>query len=207
SISKEFDSPNGVPLSAMVFGGRRAKTAPLVYQSLDWVNGVFVGSIMASETTAAASGAVGVVRRDPMAMLPFCGYNMGDYFQHWLNIGKDVGDKVPKIFHVNWFRLDDEGHFLWPGFGENLRVLLWILDRCEDKVGAVETPIGYLPKPEDINLEGIDVTEETLKELLSVDKELWLEDTVRIEDFYNKIGNTVPKELRNELTKLKKKLS
>ena len=207
SISKEFDSPNGVPLSAIIFGGRRAKTAPLVYQSLDWVNGVFVGSIMASETTAAASGAVGVVRRDPMAMLPFCGYNMGDYFQHWLNIGKDVGNKVPKIFHVNWFRLDDEGHFLWPGFGENLRVLLWILKRCEDKVGAVETPIGYLPKPEDINLEGIDVTKETLKELLSVDKDLWLEDTVRIEEFYNKIGDTVPKELWNELAKLKKKLT
>lgn len=207
SISKEFDSPNGVPLSAIIFGGRRAKTAPLVYQSLDWVNGVFVGSIMASETTAAASGAVGVVRRDPMAMLPFCGYNMGDYFQHWLNIGKDVGNKVPKIFHVNWFRLDDEGHFLWPGFGENLRVLLWILKRCEDKVGAVETPIGYLPKPEDINLEGIDVTKETLKELLSVDKDLWLEDTVRIEEFYNKIGDTVPKELWNELAKLKKKLA
>ncbi len=207
SISKEFDSPNGVPLSAIIFGGRRAKTAPLVYQSLDWVNGVFVGSIMASETTAAASGAVGVVRRDPMAMLPFCGYNMGDYFQHWLNIGKDVGNKVPKIFHVNWFRLDDEGHFLWPGFGENLRVLLWILKRCEDKVGAVETPIGYLPKPEDINLEGIDVTKETLKELLSVDKDLWLEDTVRIEEFYNKIGDTVPKELWNELAKLKKNLT
>ena len=207
SISKEFDSPNGVPLSAIIFGGRRAKTAPLVYQSLDWVNGVFVGSIMASETTAAASGAVGVVRRDPMAMLPFCGYNMGDYFQHWLNIGKDVGNKVPKIFHVNWFRLDDEGHFLWPGFGENLRVLLWILKRCEDKVGAVETPIGYLPKPEDISLEGIDVTKETLKELLSVDKDLWLEDTVRIEEFYNKIGDTVPKELWNELAKLKKKLT
>jgi phosphoenolpyruvate carboxykinase (GTP) len=207
SISKEFDSPNGVPLSAIIFGGRRAKTAPLVYQSLDWVNGVFVGSIMASETTAAASGAVGVVRRDPMAMLPFCGYNMGDYFQHWLNIGKDVGNKVPKIFHVNWFRLDDEGHFLWPGFGENLRVLLCILKRCEDKVGAVETPIGYLPKPEDINLEGIDVTKETLKELLSVDKDLWLEDTVRIEEFYNKIGDTVPKELWNELAKLKKNLT
>lgn len=207
SISKEFDSPNGVPLSAIIFGGRRAKTAPLVYQSLDWVNGVFVGSIMASETTAAASGAVGVVRRDPMAMLPFCGYNMGDYFQHWLNIGKDVGNKVPKIFHVNWFRLDDEGHFLWPGFGENLRVLLWILKRCEDKVGAVETPIGYLPKPEDISLEGIDVTKETLKELLSVDKDLWLEDTVRIEEFYNKIGDTVPKELWNELAKLKKNLT
>lgn len=206
-ISKEFDSPNGVPLSAIVFGGRRAKTAPLVYQSFDWVNGVFVGSIMASETTAAASGAVGVVRRDPMAMLPFCGYNMGDYFQHWLDIGKDVGNKVPKIFHVNWFRLDNEGHFEWPGFGENLRVLLWILDRCDNKVDAVETPIGYLPKHEDISLEGIDVSKETLKDLLSVDKKLWLDDATAVEEFYGKIGETLPKELKEELTKLKKRLA
>lgn len=206
-ISKEFDSPNGVPLSAIVFGGRRAKTAPLVYQSFDWVNGVFVGSIMASETTAAASGAVGVVRRDPMAMLPFCGYNMGDYFQHWLDIGKDVGNKVPKIFHVNWFRLDNEGHFEWPGFGENLRVLLWILDRCDNKVDAVETPIGYLPKHEDISLEGIDVTKETLKDLLSVDKKLWLDDATAVEEFYGKIGETLPKELKEELAKLKKRLA
>ncbi len=206
-ISKEFDSPNGVPLSAIVFGGRRAKTAPLVYQSFDWVNGVFVGSIMASETTAAASGAVGVVRRDPMAMLPFCGYNMGDYFQHWLDIGKDVGNKVPKIFHVNWFRLDNEGHFEWPGFGENLRVLLWILDRCDNKVDAVETPIGYLPKHEDISLEGIDVSKETLKDLLSVDKKLWLDDATAVEEFYGKIGETLPKELKEELAKLKKRLA
>ena len=206
-ISKEFDSPNGVPLSAIVFGGRRAKTAPLVYQSFDWVNGVFVGSIMASETTAAASGAVGVVRRDPMAMLPFCGYNMGDYFQHWLDMGKDIGNKVPKIFHVNWFRLDNEGHFEWPGFGENLRVLLWILDRCDNKVDAVETPIGYLPKHEDISLEGIDVSKETLKDLLSVDKKLWLDDATAVEEFYGKIGETLPKELKEELTKLKKRLA
>ncbi|MFA5342309.1 MAG: phosphoenolpyruvate carboxykinase (GTP), partial [Clostridia bacterium] len=206
-ISKEFDSPNGVPLSAIVFGGRRAKTAPLVYQSFDWANGVFVGSIMASETTAAASGAVGVVRRDPMAMLPFCGYNMGDYFQHWLDIGKDVGNKVPKIFHVNWFRLDNEGHFEWPGFGENLRVLLWILDRCENKVDAVETPIGYLPKQEDINIEGIDVSKETLKDLLTVDNKLWLEDANAVEEFYSKFGDTLPNELKEELAKLKKKLS
>lgn len=206
-ISKEFDSPNGVPLSAIVFGGRRAKTAPLVYQSFDWVNGVFVGSIMASETTAAASGAVGVVRRDPMAMLPFCGYNMGDYFQHWLDMGKDIGNKVPKIFHVNWFRLDNEGHFEWPGFGENLRVLLWILDRCDNKVDAVETPIGYLPKHEDISLEGIDVSKETLKDLLSVDKKLWLDDATAVEEFYGKIGETLPKELKEELAKLKKRLA
>lgn len=207
SISSEFDSPDGVPLSAIVFGGRRAKTAPLVYQSFDWENGVFVGSIMASETTAAASGAVGVVRRDPMAMLPFCGYNMGDYFQHWLDIGKDIKDKAPKIFHVNWFRLDDEGKFIWPGFGENLRALLWILDRCDDKVDAVETAIGYLPKLEDINTEGIDITKEAMEELLSVDRDLWLEDVASVEEFYGKFGDTLPKEMSDQLALLKEKLS
>ncbi|MEG0109615.1 MAG: phosphoenolpyruvate carboxykinase (GTP), partial [Oscillospiraceae bacterium] len=141
-LSKEFDNPDGVPVTAIVFGGRRAKTAPLVYQSFDWAHGVFVGSAMASETTAAATGAVGVVRRDPMAMRPFCGYNMGDYFGHWLDIGKKLGDKAPKIFNVNWFRTDDEGHFIWPGFGDNLRVLMWIVDRCNGKATAKETPIG-----------------------------------------------------------------
>ena len=154
-ISPEFENPKGVPLSAIVFGGRRAKTAPLVYQSLDWNHGVFVGSIMASETTAAAAGAVGVVRRDPMAMLPFCGYNMGDYWQHWLDMGQKVdADKLPKIFNVNWFRTDDEGHFIWPGFGDNLRVLEWIMKRCFNEVDADQTALGYEPRPEDLDLEG-----------------------------------------------------
>ncbi len=204
-ISSEFNSLTGVPLEAIVFGGRRAKTAPLVYQSRNWQHGTFVGSIMASETTAAASGAVGVVRRDPMAMLPFCGYDMGEYFAHWLEIGKKA-THAPKIFHVNWFRTDDEGNFIWPGFGDNLRVLLWILDRCEDKVGAVETAIGYVPKPEDINIEGLDISLDTIKDLLSVDKKHWLEDTDNIESFYNKLG-TVPAELHDELKKLKENLS
>ncbi len=205
-ISDKFNDPQGVPISAIIFGGRRAKTAPLVYQARDWEHGVFVGSIMASETTAAAAGAVGVVRRDPMAMLPFCGYHMGDYFQHWLDMGKKLGDKAPKIFNVNWFRTDDEGHFIWPGFGDNMRVLMWILDRCEGKADAVETPIGYEPKPEDINLEGLNIDIETLKGLLDVDKELWKEDAAGIEEFYQKFGDKLPKELKAELETLKKNL-
>ena len=204
-ISKEFDNPKGVPLSAIVFGGRRAKTAPLVYQSKSWDNGVFVGSIMASETTAAATGAVGVVRRDPMAMRPFCGYHMGDYFKHWIDMGKKVSDQ-PKIFNVNWFRTDDEGNFLWPGFGENMRVLEWIVKRCEGKVGAVETPIGYVPDPKDIDLEGADVSEETLKELLTVDQETWKQEAAGIEEFYKQFGDRLPKELSDELAALKANL-
>lgn len=205
-ISSEFNNPNGVPISAIVFGGRRAKTAPLVYQSTSWVNGVFVGSIMASETTAAQAGAVGVVRRDPMAMLPFTGYDMGDYFSHWIGMGKRI-QHPPKIFNVNWFRLDDSGHFIWPGFGDNLRVLLWILARCEDEIGAVTTPIGYVPNPEDINIDGLGgITTETVSELLHVDRELWLQDAADIEKFYAKIGSRVPSELHAELAALKERL-
>ena len=205
-ISPEFESQSGVPISAIIFGGRRAKTAPLVYQSKDWENGVFVGSTMASETTAAASGAVGVVRRDPMAMLPFCGYHMGDYFRHWLDMGKKLGDKAPKIFNVNWFRLDDEGHFIWPGFGDNMRVLNWIIDRCEGKVDAVETPIGYVPKAEDIDLTDLDFDIETLKSILEVDKETWKKEAAEIEEHYKKFGDRLPKELVNQLNNLKAKL-
>jgi len=205
-ISSEFEAPKGVPLSAIVFGGRRAKTAPLVYQSRDWNGGVFVGSIMASETTAAATGAVGVVRRDPMAMRPFVGYNMADYFAHWINMGTKIANK-PKIFNVNWFRTDDEGNFIWPGFGDNLRVLEWILNRCEDKVDAVESPIGYLPKPEDINIEGLDITVDTIKELLTVDKNNWTEEVKGIEEFYAQFGDRLPEELKVELAKLKANLA
>ncbi len=200
-LSSEFNNPKGVPLSAIVFGGRRAKTAPLVYQSRDWNNGVFVGSIMASETTAAASGAVGVVRRDPMAMRPFTGYDMGDYFNHWLEMGKKISNP-PKIFNVNWFRLDDDGKFIWPGFGDNMRVLLWILDRCAGKADAVESAIGYLPKPEDINIEGLDIDIDTVKELLEVDKEVWLKDAEGIKEFYAQVGDRVPAELYAQLDAL-----
>ena len=206
-ISSEFDSKAGVPLSAIIFGGRRAKTAPLVYQSRDWNHGVFVGSIMASETTAAATGAVGVVRRDPMAMLPFCGYHMGDYFKHWIEMGKSVGDKAPKIFNVNWFRTDDEGHFIWPGFGDNMRVLMWILDRCDGKADAVETAIGYEPKPEDINVEGLEIGTDVIADLLSVDKELWKEETKGIHEFYAKFGDHIPAELTKELETLEANLN
>ena len=205
-ISKEFSNPAGVPISAIVFGGRRAKTAPLVYQSFDWNHGVFVGSIMASETTAAASGAVGVVRRDPMAMLPFCGYHMGDYFKHWIEMGKKLGDKAPKIFNVNWFRTDDEGHFIWPGFGDNMRVLMWILSRCDGTGNAVETPIGYQPSASDINIEGLDITEDVVADLLSVDKALWSTEADGIEEFYKKFGDRLPAELVSELDALKARL-
>lgn len=205
-ISSEFEAPNGVPISAIIFGGRRAATTPLVYQSRSWDNGVFVGSIMASETTAAAAGAVGVVRRDPMAMLPFCGYHMGDYFQHWIDMGKKIKFQ-PKIFNVNWFRTDSEGHFIWPGFGDNMRVLDWILKRCEETVDADETAIGYVPKPEDINLEGCGVDKETLKGLLNVDTETWKKEAEGIKEFYKKFGDKLPKELNEELASLESRLN
>ena len=206
-ISSEFENGAGVPISAIVFGGRRAQTTPLVYQSRDWNNGVFVGSIMASETTAAATGAVGVVRRDPMAMLPFCGYHMGDYFNHWIEMGQKLGDKAPKIFNVNWFRLDDEGHFIWPGFGDNLRVLEWILKRCEGKVDAEETSIGYVPNAEDINLEGLDFSLDTLKTILAVDNAQWTKEAEGIEEFYKKFGDKLPAELKDQLEGLKARLA
>ena len=207
-ISPEFNNPNGVPISAMIFGGRRAKTAPLVYQSFDWKHGVFVGSTMASETTAAATGAVGVVRRDPMAMLPFCGYHMGDYFAHWLEMGEKLGDKAPKIFNVNWFRTDDEGHFIWPGFGDNMRVLMWIVARCKGEVDANVTPLGYEPKPEDINIEGLDdITLDTVKGLLDVDVDLWKEEVAGIKEFYAKFGDKLPAELNNQLAALEDRLN
>ena len=202
-LSDEFDKGAGVPISAIIFGGRRAKCTPLVYQSKDWVNGVFVGSTMASETTAAAAGAVGVVRRDPMAMLPFCGYNMGDYFKHWLDMGEKLGDKAPKIFNVNWFRTDDEGNFIWPGFGDNMRVLNWIIDRCEGKANAKETAIGYVPNAEDIDLTDLDMSIDTLKGILEVDKDIWTKEANEIEEHYKKFGNKLPEQLREQLNNLK----
>jgi len=206
-LSKEFYNPAGVPVSAIVFGGRRAKTAPLVYQSTSWQNGAFVGSIMASETTAAAAGAVGVVRRDPMAMRPFVGYDMGDYWAHWLTMGTRIPNP-PKIFHVNWFRTDENGNFIWPGFGDNMRVLMWILARCEGKVDADITPIGYVPKAEDICIEGLsDVTLDTIRGLLSVDVDAWLEDVANIKEFYAQVGSRVPAAMYDELAALEARLN
>ena len=205
-LSSEFNNPKGVPVTAIIFGGRRAKTAPLVYESRSWQHGAFVGSIMASETTAAAAGAIGVVRRDPMAMRPFVGYDMGDYFAHWLEMGKRI-PHAPKIFHVNWFRTDDEGHFIWPGFGDNMRVVMWILARCAGEVDAVETPIGFVPKPEDINIEGLDgVTVDTVKNLLTIDKQSWLDDVENIKAFYKQVGDRVPQEMYTELAQLEENL-
>jgi len=195
-ISPEWDNPNGVPISAILFGGRRAKVAPLVYQSFDWEHGVFVGATMGSETTAAAMGQVGVVRRDPMAMLPFCGYNMGDYFAHWLKMGKAIPNP-PKIFNVNWFRLDDSGHFIWPGYGENFRVIKWILDRVNGLADAEETAIGYMPRLGDIDLTGLEgrVTLDTIKSLLSIDTESWAEEIESQNAFFAKFDR-LPDEIR-----------
>lgn len=205
-ISPEFNSTKGVPISAIIFGGRRAKTAPLVYQARDWNHGVFVGSIMASETTAAKEGAVGVVRRDPMAMLPFCGYHMGDYWAHWIEMGKKIKHQ-PQIFNVNWFRTDDEGKFIWPGFGDNLRVLEWILKRCHEGIDAVETPIGTMPQPKDIDIEQLDdVNEGILKDLLNVDKDLWKEEMQNISKFYDEFGDRLPEELTKELKATEERL-
>ena len=209
-ISSEFENPQGVPVSAIVFGGRRAKCAPLVYQSRDWQHGTFVGAIMASETTAAAAGAVGVVRRDPMAMKPFVGYNMASYWGHWLEMGKKLGDKAPKIFHVNWFRKDDEGNFLWPGFGDNMRVLLWILDRCEGKVDAKECAIGYVPNADDIDITDLDMTKEELEALLTIDASEWIKDVedpeTGIKAYFAQFGDMLPKEMAEELEKLEANL-
>ena len=204
-ISPEFENPQGVPISAILFGGRRAQTAPLVYQARDWDHGVFVGATMASETTAAAAGAVGVVRRDPMAMRPFVGYNMADYFAHWYKMGEKISNP-PKIFNVNWFRLDDEGNFMWPGFGDNMRVLNWIVDRCDGKVDAVETEIGYVPNKNDLQLDGLDLDDAVVDELLSIDKEAWREDLKNQREFFAQFGDKLPQKIKDSMDVLEKNL-
>eukprot|EP01129_Flabellula_baltica_P005028 TRINITY_DN1794_c0_g1_i1.p1 TRINITY_DN1794_c0_g1~~TRINITY_DN1794_c0_g1_i1.p1 ORF type:complete len:622 (-),score=157.88 TRINITY_DN1794_c0_g1_i1:6-1871(-) len=205
SVDPSWDSAKGVPISAIIFGGRRATTVPLVYEATSWEHGVFIGSSIASETTAAqVEGNQGALRHDPFAMLPFCGYNMGDYFSHWLEVGKN-NKRKPKIFGVNWFRKDEDG-FIWPGFGENSRVLKWIFERCEGQVGAIKTPIGYLPEEEDLDIEGLDISEEKLRTLLSVEKEGWINDVENIRQFYSKFGDRMPKELIDQLDSLKNRL-
>ena len=205
SISPKWEAPEGVPISAFIFGGRRARVAPLVYESFDWQHGVFVGATMASETTAAATGNVGIVRRDPMAMLPFCGYNMADYFGHWLEMGKKI-PKPPKIFHVNWFRKGADGKFLWPGFGENVRVLKWILERVEGRGGAEETPIGFVPSRNALTLDGMNLSPQTVDELLRVDPGDWEQELVDSKEFLQKFGSRLPREIREEHDKLSGRL-
>lgn len=202
-IDEDFNSPMGVPISAIIFGGRRAKLMPLVLESFDWNHGVFLGSSMGSETTAATTGKVGVTRRDPMAMLPFCGYNVSDYFEHWIEMGEYLGENAPKIFNVNWFRTDENGKFIWPGFGENFRVLKWILSRCDYEVDAKESKIGMLP--EEIDFDGIEISEEAKKDLFAVDSELWQQEIAEIEAFYQKL-DYVPNVLAEELEALKKRV-
>jgi phosphoenolpyruvate carboxykinase (GTP) len=201
SHSPRAEDPAGVPISAIVFGGRRAGLLPLVFEARDWAHGVLVGAGMASETTAAATGKVGVVRRDPMAMKPFCGYNFGDYFGHWLALGERLAEP-PRIFHVNWFRRGEDGHFLWPGFGENLRVLEWIIGRCRGEAGAVETPIGHLPRREDLNLDGVKVADADLAALLSVDVPAWREEVAAIGEYLEGYGSRMPARMREELARV-----
>ena len=206
-IDPNWENPNGVPISAILFGGRRASTVPLAFEAFDWQHGTFIGSIASSERTAAAAGTVGELRRDPMAMLPFCGYNMGDYFTHWLEMGKNTdASQLPKIFYVNWFRKDADGGWLWPGFGENSRVLKWIVERVSGKGEAVETPIGYLPAPGAIDTSGLDVTDEQMAELLNVDVEEWLNEIESIREHYARFEETLPEALSDELAALEARL-
>jgi phosphoenolpyruvate carboxykinase (GTP) len=206
SVSPRVDDPRGVPISAILFGGRRARLAPLVYQAFDWEHGVFVGASMGSETTAAASGEVGKLRRDPFAMLPFCGYHMGDYFRHWLEMGRRA-PRPPAIFHVNWFRKAEDGKFLWPGYGENMRVLLWIIDRVEGRGEAQETPIGFVPTPDALNLEGLEIAAETMRELLHLDRDAWVEEAQSLAELFGKLGDRLPPELEAQRQALLRRLS
>ena len=205
-LSPEFDNPEGVPISAIIFGGRRAQTTPLVYETFSWNHGVFTGSSISSESTAASTGKIGVLTHNPMAMMPFCGYNMGDYFSHWIEMGKLLDENAPKIFSVNWFRTDENGKFIWPGFGDNIRVLEWILNRCENSADAKKTPIGYIPYAEDINLEDASVSEKSLEKLLEIDTDLWKKESENIEEFYKIFKGHLPSELSSELTNLKNRL-
>lgn len=206
-ISPEFNNPNGVPISAIIFGGRRCDTIPLVYEAENWNQGVFIGSTVSSETTAAITGQVGVLRHDPMAMISFCGYNMSDYFSHWINMGKKLGQNAPKIFGVNWFRKDDNNNFLWPGYSDNFRVLDWIINRCENNISYKQTPIGNIPNIQDINIQDLDITHETLEKLLEINNQDLKQEVLNIKKFYNnKLNNKIPEELKSQLELLESKI-
>jgi phosphoenolpyruvate carboxykinase (GTP) len=206
AIAPEWDDPAGVPIDAMLFGGRRSTVVPLVYEALDWEHGTFLGASMSSETTAAATGAVGLLRRDPFAMLPFCGYNMGDYFGHWLETGRREGAQLPKIFYVNWFRKGDDGKFLWPGFGENSRVLAWVFGRCAGTAGGEETPIGIVPAPGAIPTDGLGLSDAELAKLLEVDVDEWRKEVPLIRDYFATFGHHLPAELDAQVDKLEQRL-
>jgi phosphoenolpyruvate carboxykinase (GTP) len=206
-LAPEYDDPRGVPIDAILFGGRRKTTIPLVTEARDWTHGTFMGATLSSETTAAAVGQVGVVRRDPMAMLPFIGYHAGDYFNHWITVGKDNDEaKLPRIFYVNWFRRDEDGGFLWPGFGENSRVLKWVIERLEGQAAAVETPIGHVPTPASLDTEGLDLTEEQIAKALAVDLDEWRAEIPQIQEWFEKFGEQLPAVLWTELDGLKARL-
>jgi len=205
SYSSQANAPQGVPVSALIFGGRRSAVAPLVFEALDWEHGVFTGAAVASETTAAATGQVGQVRRDPMAMKPFCGYNFADYWAHWLSF-KERSDNLPKVFHVNWFRKDENGKFMWPGFGENMRVLKWIIDRCEGRSDAIRTPIGLVPDGQDIDLSGIDLDDKTLKALLAIDPQIWRTEVEAIDEYFSSFGDRLPSALRAQIDRIKREI-
>ena len=207
SLATEWDDPQGVPISAILFGGRRKTTVPLVTEARDWQHGVFMGATVGSEQTAAAEGKVGTVRRDPMAMLPFMGYHVGDYLSHWIDLGKNAdAAKLPKIFYVNWFRRGDDGRFLWPGFGENSRVLEWIIGRIEGEVTGEQTPIGIVAKPEEFNLDGLDVENQDLVEALAVNSEEWERELPLIDELFDFVGDKLPSSLRDELAALRERL-
>jgi phosphoenolpyruvate carboxykinase (GTP) len=205
-ICEDWEKPEGVPIDIFIFGGRRSSVVPLVTEAYNWDHGVFLGSTAASETTAANIGAVGNLRRDPFAMKPFCGYNMGDYFQHWMEMGDKLGDKAPRCFYVNWFRKSEDGKFLWPGFSDNSRVLKWMCERVDGKVGAEETPIGLLPRDGDLDTQGLDTSADDLKELLKVDAEAWKAEIPDIENHFTTFGDRLPDRLKKQLEEFRHRL-